>query len=438
MKKRALFIFRRDLRLEDNTALNEALKIADEVITAFIFTPEQIEHNPYKGIPVLQFMIESLEELGEELRKKGGKLYLFSGHPEDVISDCIEKYQITAVFVNADYTPYSIKRDKKIQTLCHMKQTSFHSFHDLLLHPPDQLLKSDSKPYTVFTPFYKNGKTLDVQKPKYSSLQKFANFPISFEKNETIYKKILPERLPNQIGGRKAALHILNHLKEDSNHLSPHLKFTTCSSREAYHKIAQKFGPESSLIRSLYWRDFFTLIAYHFPHVFGSSFQEKYQHIRWEHNEKKFHLWTEGKTGFPIVDAGMRELNATGNMSGRLRMITASFLIKDLHIDWMWGEKYFAKHLIDYDPAVNNGNWQWVASTGCDAQPYFRIFNPWLQQAKFDPECLYIKKWIPELSSFSPKTIHRWYLQEETFFSYPLPMLDHQVEAKKAASYMGM
>jgi deoxyribodipyrimidine photo-lyase len=172
--------------------------------------------------------------------------------------------------------------------------------------------------------------------------------------------------------------------------------------------------------------------------VFGSSFQEKYQHIRWEHNEKKFHLWAEGKTGFPIVDAGMRELNATGNMSGRLRMITASFLIKDLHIDWMWGEKYFAKHLIDYDPAVNNGNWQWVASTGCDAQPYFRIFNPWLQQAKFDPECLYIKKWIPELSSFSPKTIHRWYLQEETFFSYPLPMLDHQVEAKKAASYMGM
>ena len=186
----------------------------------------------------------------------------------------------------------------------------------------------------------------------------------------------------------------------------------------------------------MYWRDFFTHIAFHFPHVFGTAFHEKFQKIIWPFNQKKFTAWCEGETGFPIVDAGMRELNATGYMHNRVRMIVGSFLTKDLHIDWRLGEKYFAEKLVDYDPAVNNGNWQWVASTGCDAQPYFRIFNPWLQQQKFDAECIYIKRWVPELDNLSPKSIHNLYkLNQNGPNQYPTPIVDHAIESQKAKTF---
>ena len=187
------------------------------------------------------------------------------------------------------------------------------------------------------------------------------------------------------------------------------------------------------LIKQLYWRDFFTQVAYHSPFVFGQPFHEKYSKLPWSNSEKAFTAWCTGTTGFPIVDAGMRELNATGFMHNRVRMIVASFLTKDLHIDWRKGERYFAQQLVDYDPAVNNGNWQWCASTGCDAQPYFRIFNPWLQQKKFDPQCIYIKKWVPELQKILPLTIHTWYKEDSPpIKNYPRPMVDHGVESKKA------
>lgn len=417
--KRSLFIFRRDLRLEDNRGLIEALKEAEEVVLAFIFTPDQIEKNPFKGDSSLQFMIESLEDLEEEIKKKKGELHLFYGNPEEIVEKCISQIGIEGVFVNADYTPYSIQRDKKIEAICRKHSISFKSSHDLLLHPIEDTLKKDGSPYTVFTPFYHKVSQFEVAKPEKTLRHNYYKEQIPFSVEASIFNKVLPKRKTQLSGGRSAALKILSNMTQFSEyafvkdfpaldkttHLSPHIKFNTCSIREIYFALIKN----EELIRSLYWRDFFTLIAYYFPYVFEGPFHKKYK-LPWKNDEALFHKWCTGTTGFPIVDAGMRELNQTGFMHNRVRMITGSFLVKDLHIDWRLGEKYFAQKLIDYDPAVNNGNWQWVASTGCDAQPYFRIFNPWLQSKKFDPESLYIKKWITESD-------------------YPAPCVDHSKEA---------
>lgn len=443
--KRALFIFRRDLRLNDNLGLISALESAEEVVLAFIFTPEQIEHNPYKSPRCLQFMIESLEDLENQIAQHNGRLYLFYDSPDKVIETCLENLKVEGVFLNADYTPYSVKRDKKIAAICHKKGVLFKSCHDLLLHNVDETVKSDGSPYTVFTPFFKNASKLPVPKPQALPGYRFYNKPLPFSQDRSIFAKILPKRENQAPGGRLAAKKIIQNLKtfakypiekdlpalDKTTHLSPHLKFTTYSIREVYNEISLSLGPQSELIRALFWRDFFTQIAFHFPHVFKGAFQAKYDHLPWKNDRSTFERWCEGKTGFPIVDAGMRELNQTGYMHNRVRMITASFLVKDLHIHWQWGEKYFATHLIDYDPAVNNGNWQWSASTGCDAQPYFRIFNPWLQASKFDPTAEYIKNWVPELSLLSPKVIHEWYLEKHHPFcpSYPPPMIEHATEA---------
>lgn len=434
---RALFIFRRDLRLEDNTGLIFALKNAKEVILAFILTPEQIEHNPYRSDHCLQFMIESLEDLQEKIRAKKGKLYLFHGKPEQIVGKCIRTLHVDGVVVNRDYTPYSLQRDHKIEKMCAKHGVAFHSYDDALLVPFSETLKSDGKPYTMFTPYYKNALRVEVPKPIRNGHMGYFSHPIAFAKEHSFFKTILPKRKVQQKGGRSAALAILKSLdkfssykrvrdfpaEEGTTHLSAHLKFTTCSTREIYHAIVDHFGEGSDLIRSLYWRDFFISIAFHFPRVFKEAFRAKFNKIRWSYDKKLFKRWCEGKTGCPIVDAGMREMNQTGFMHNRVRMIAASFLVKDLHIDWRWGEKYFAQTLIDYDPAVNNGNWQWVASTGCDAQPYFRIFNPWTQAGKFDPECRYIKQWVPELRSLSPKDIHDPYRDS---------LVDHAKESKAA------
>ena len=249
-------------------------------------------------------------------------------------------------------------------------------------------------------------------------------------------------------GGRKNAQKVLNRLadfndydtdrdipaKEATTGLSAHNKFGTVSIREVYHAVTDALGSSHTIIRELYWRDFFSHVAFHFPHIFGHAFHKKYEQLEWENSRKKFKVWCDGKTGFPIVDAGMRQLNVTGFMHNRVRMIVASFLVKDLHIDWRWGEKYFAQNLVDYDPAVNNGNWQWAASTGCDAQPYFRIFNPWIQGKKFDLDCIYIKKWVPELRKYSAKDIHR--LEKGgALDGYPEAIVDHS-EAKQVAEDM--
>ncbi len=443
--QRALFIFRRDLRLEDNTGLIFALKEAKEVIPCFIFTPEQIEKNSYRSDHSLQFMIESLEELGSSLKDKNGKLYLFHGEPKEIIEKCISELKIDAVVVNEDYTPYSIKRDHAIESVCKKHKVSFHSFEDALLHPPSETLKSDGKPYTIFTPFYRNASKLEVPHPVSNRHDNYYTHQVAFASKQSLYDELLPKRALSPQGGRNNALKILKKISsfadyeslrdfpaEDSTtHLSAHLKFNTCSIREVYWSISKHLGDSSELLRSLYWRDFFSSIAFYFPYVFSGAFHQKFDKIKWSDDMGAFKKWCAGNTGFPIVDAGMRELNQTGFMHNRVRMIVGSFLVKDLHINWRWGEKYFARKLTDYDPAINNGNWQWIASTGCDAQPYFRVFNPWNQSLKFDPECTYIKKWVPELSSVDPKRIHKWYLEEETP-TYPAAMLDHAVESKKA------
>jgi deoxyribodipyrimidine photo-lyase len=448
MHKLTLFIFRRDLRLEDNTGLIAALKNSSHVLPCFIFDPRQCDKNTYKSLASIQFMLESLKDLQATLKLKKKKLFLFYGSPEKIIENIIKLKKIDAVYFNTDYTPFSQKRDEAIMSTCKRHQVIIRSFHDALLNPPQATLKADQTPYQVFSHFYKNASKLPILNPQKNSYNNYYSGSIPFAEKDTIFKKILPQQNNNLAlkGGRKACLEKLSDLSDITNytnerdypdknatsHLSAYLKFTTCSIREVYYAIKQHMPRPESILRELYWRDFFTTIAFYFPHVFGQAFKAQYNNLSWQNNKKLFTAWCEGKTGFPIVDAGMRELNETGLMHNRVRLITASFLIKDLLIDWRWGELYFAQNLIDYDPAVNNGNWQWVASTGTDAQPYFRIFNPWLQQKKFDPDCHYIKKWVPELKNIDKKIIHNAWKTTIKLSNYPKPIVDHSISANIA------
>lgn len=434
---RSLFIFRRDLRLEDNRGLVYALEHSKTVIPSFIFTPQQFDRNPYRSNSCVKFMLESLADLDSELRERGSRLYFFHGKADEIVAELIVQMKLDAVIVNADYTPFSKARDEKIGKICKKQEIPFLDFHDALLHPPGDILKPDGKPYSVFTPFYKASLKQDVEKPIQNRHHNFFKGPI----RSAVLMPSPPDMQNAFPGGRKECVKILKKLVrfsdytktrdipslEGTTHLSAHLKFTTCSVREIYAAIAKAVKPAEPLLRQLYWRDFFTCLALYFPRVFGESFHSEFDKIHWKNDPASFRYWCQGETGFPIVDAGMRELNASGYMHNRVRMIAASFLVKDLHIDWRLGEKYFAQHLIDYDPAVNNGNWQWVAGTGADAAPYFRIFNPWTQQIKFDPDCVYIKKWIPELASYDPKEIHSWKGDRR----YPAPRIDHTKAAKE-------
>ncbi|KKP36099.1 MAG: Deoxyribodipyrimidine photo-lyase [candidate division TM6 bacterium GW2011_GWF2_32_72] len=455
--KNSIFIFRRDLRLFDNTGLNEALKQSENVFPCFIYNPIQVtDKNKFKSNNCLQFMNESLDDLASQLKTNGSILNLLYGPTEKVITDLIKNNNIEAIFVNNDYTPFSKKRDQSIAKLCKKLKIEFFTFEDALLNPPEKTLKKDNKPYTVFTPYWRNASKFTVETPiktlNSKSLAKAtAKISASYKKLSSVLRQAQDER-NNEIathGGRKNCLAILNKISQFKDYskthdipclkttmLSAHNKFGTCSIREVYHKLKDELGRNHPILRQLYWRDFFTQITYFFPHVLGKPFKEKYLKLNWKNSKPNFKKWCEGKTGFPIVDAGMHELNTTGFMHNRVRMITASFLIKDLHINWLWGEKYFAQNLVDYDPAVNNGNWQWVASTGCDAQPYFRIFNPWNQQKRFDPGCEYIKKWIPELKNVPARDIHNWHKKHSEFdVNYPAPMVDHNIESVKTKEY---
>lgn len=447
----SLNIFHRDLRLDDNSSLIEALKQSEQVIPCFIFDSRQIDQNSYMNNNSTQFMANSLNELALSLSLKNGRLYFFYGNTEEIINSLISTLPINAIYQNRDYTPFSRDRDNKIKALCQKHSVDFHSYADALLHEPEDILKQDGKPYTIFTPAFRKSSTLPVRSPMNNHYRHYYNLPIPFTNSEPL-ERLLSHPNLNLIvrGGRKEACDLLKkivalkHYDDSRDYpyrsattlLSAHIKFGTVSPRECYAAILKAHGRNHTLIKQLYWRDFFTHIAYHFPHVFGHAFHQAFDKLPWSQNENHFEAWCDGKTGFPIVDAGMRELNTTGYMHNRVRMITASFLTKDLHIDWRQGEKYFATRLVDYDPAVNNGNWQWAASTGCDAQPYFRIFNPWLQQAKFDPDCLYIKRWVPELATIPNNIIHTRYEEASCHIpDYPPPIVSHAIESKLAKQW---
>lgn len=394
-------------------------------------------------------MIESLTDLDEQLQEKEGRLFLFYGETKEVLRSLIKTAGINAVFVNHDYTPFSIHRDLNLKNECAENRVVFKDYPDYLLNEPYEVLRDDGGIYSVYTPFKNKSMENEVRKPQDNLYTHYYIKPVPDEVGEDIFSKVLPVENEHIFihGGRKNGLKMLDDIARHKNYdterdipsipgttgLSAHHKFGTLSIREVYHKVCEKLGKVHTLVKQLYWRDFFVHVGYHYPEILGSAFHEKYNKINWRRDEQDFQAWCEGRTGFPIVDAGMRELNATGFMHNRVRMVTASLLVKDLQIDWRWGEKYFAQKLIDYDPFVNNGNWQWVASTGCDVQPYFRIFNPWRQQERFDPECKYIKKWVPELNNLTPQEIHQWSGGGGSLFApnYPPPMVDHARESEK-------
>ncbi|MCB0355188.1 MAG: deoxyribodipyrimidine photo-lyase [Bdellovibrionales bacterium] len=444
MYKKSLFIFRRDLRLSDNTGLREAIRQSEKVAPIFIFDPRQIgDSNPFRGQMLLQFMVRSLRELRSEIEGKGGILHFFAGEGPAVVGQLLDAADIEAVFFNGDYTPFSRKRDKEIAEVCKSKNRKCHAFHDALLFEPGRVMKGDGSPYTVYTPFSKRAKQMEIPRPQLLPRNpQFFSLPKQLEQQHPLTElENEGTKSLHRKGGRREALAILKRVSsfkqyydrrntpsdtEGTTGLSPHLKFGTVSAREVYSKFVAEFGVDHGVVGELLWRDFFTCIGFHFPHVFGNSFRSEYDNIEWSNKKDEFSRWCNGQTGFPLVDAGMRQLNASGFMHNRIRMVVASFLMKDLHIDWRWGEKYFATRLLDYDPAVNNGNWQWAASSGCDAQPFFRIFNPWSQQQRFDSDCTYIRAWIPELSKFSPKEIHSLEKGDGKLGDYPKPMLDHR------------
>ena len=443
---KSLFIFRRDLRVQDNIGLSECLKQSSKVYPIFIFTPEQIKNNPYKSSNCVQFMIESLKELS----KKINITFLF-GKNNEVLEEIIKKEKITTIFTNTDYTPYAVKRDEELKKLCEKHDIKCSLHHDVCLFEPGTIKTGSGKAYQKFTPFYNVVIKMTIPKPhkKESDIKtkthKLKNkFVIKFDETKTFYT-----HNPNISvkGGRTAAKQIIDNFKhfkdygskrDDLNYettqLSAYLKFGCVSIRETFHKAKKALGLNHPLIRQFVWRDFYYHIGAENPNMFGNAFYTKYNNLKWSNDEKMFEAWKNGKTGYPIIDAGIREMNTTGSMHNRTRMSTASFLIKNLKHNWLNGEKYFATMLIDYDPIINNANWQFMASTAPFSQPYFRIFNPWTQSKKFDKHCEYIKKWIPELKDVEPKHIHQWdkFHMLHPTINYPKPIVDYKKSRENA------
>lgn len=451
---RSLFIFRRDLRIDDNMGLRVAMGSSVEVLPCFIFDP-RLANSQRLGFNsnAFQFLLESLEDLKDQFEARGGRLFLFSGISEDIICQLAGKLNADAVFVNQDYTPFSRRRDEAIENACACLDVKFVQVSDCLLHEPGTVLTQQGRPYVIFSQFLRAGLKQEIPVPSVFTKSNFFMGEPGIEEQHTP-ERLLPEsngRLFSH-GGRTNALKVLEDISRFENYeaerdypslggttgLSAHNKLGTISIREFYHYVRNELGEGHPLIRQLYWRDFFTHLAYHFPYVFRQAFKEKFRNIRWDYNNSMFHAWCSGSTGFPIVDAGMRQLNATGFMHNRVRMIAASFLVKDLHIDWHLGEMYFASRLVDYDPCVNNGNWQWSASTGADSQPYFRVLNPWLQQRKYDPDCEYIRRWVPELREMSAADIHGLEKkQPPASTGYPSLIVDHKAERERTLAVFG-
>ena len=419
MKKEAVsvFWFRRDLRLDDNRGLFEALNSPFPVLPIFIFDSE-ISDELDKDDARITFIYDSLNKMSIQLGESSSSIYCTKGDPIAVWRELLNKYNVKSVYANEDYEPYAIKRDQEVAQLLHQKDIQFNLFKDQVIFAKGEVLKGDKTPYTVFTP-YKN-KWLELFATE--SLQDYTS-----HSNSNFLKGEIPFPEISDLGFTRSTIKVLNYkldqlddyetarnfpAKNKTSYLSPHLRFGTVSVR----KVILKIIDNKTFVSELIWREFFMQILYHFPKVVGNNFRRKYDGVQWRNNPQEFETWKNGQTGYPIVDAGMRELNTTGYMHNRVRMVVAGFLCKHLLIDWRWGEAYFAKQLLDFELSSNNGNWQWSAGTGCDSAPYFRIFNPTEQVKKFDAERTYLKKWIPELDTFD----------------YPAPMVDHKSARARA------
>jgi deoxyribodipyrimidine photo-lyase len=415
--------FRRDLRLHDHAALYHALKDEYPVLPIFIFDRSILDLLDDKTDRRVEFIHNAVHNLQQQLQKMGSSMEVYYGYPKDVYQQLLTKYDIKKVFTNHDYEPYAQQRDGAIKQILMEAGASMYTFKDQVLFEKCEVVKDDGNPYTVFTPYSKRWKATlsNFYLKSYPTEKYFSNFlkqsslPIpsleqmsfrptgevfpSTEIKDELIKKYKEQRdIPSIMG---------------TSRLSVHLRFGTISIRELARHTKDL---NESFLNELIWRDFYHMILWNFPQVGqGKAFKKEYDLIEWRHNENEFEAWCNGQTGYPIVDAGMRELNATGFMHNRVRMIVASFLCKHLLIDWRWGEAYFAKKLLDFDLAANNGGWQWAAGSGCDAAPYFRIFNPYLQTQKFDGELKYIRQWVPEFEEFS----------------YPKPIVDHDFARKR-------
>ena len=403
--KIAIFWFRRDLRLNDNTGLYHSLKNNSKVLPIFIYdknTLDKLNSSDHR----LDFIQSSLEDINTILNKKNKSVSIYYGKPLDVFLDLIKKYNISKVYTNNDYTPYSINRDNKIQELLESKNIEFKSYKDHVLFEKSEIVKNDNTPYKVYTPYSRKWmlKMSEINIKYFDSEKNLKNLWIGEKANISI----------KEIGFKKNNLkplkiNLSNQVIEDyektrnfpsingTSKIGLHLRFGTISTREMIKKA--KLSQNITFLKELIWREFFQQILFHYPNTVTKSFKPKYDRIEWINNETQFKKWCKGETGYLLVDAGMRELNKTGFMHNRVRMLVGSFLCKHLLIDWRWGEAYFAEKLYDYETASNVGNWQWVAGCGVDASPYFRIFNPHEQIKKFDKQLSYAKKWVPEFNT---------------------------------------
>ena len=445
-----LFIFRRDLRIIDNNGLNLINEKCKNVYTIFIFTPEQVgSGNKYKSDNSVQFMIESLEDLASQISKAGGHLYTFYGHNDKVVADCIKAWDINLVCFNLDITPYAKERDDKIIATCEHLKTYIMYDHDYYLHHPGTIVNGSGTLYVKFTPYYDKAKKIKVEPPakmRKLHLKKSETHISNKITLEEAMKKFVGNENPDILvhGGRQEAIKQMriasrniqhyeksrDELSKPTSQISSYIKFGNMSIREVYYA----FKNNHPFIRQLYWRDFYAGILYSFPRVLGHSLNTKYDKIKWHHNEKWFDAWCKGITGIPIVDASQRQLVAKGWVHNRGRMISSSILIKILLIDWRKGEQFYAKHLVDYDVASNNGGWQWSSGGGSDSNPFFRYFNPYTQSKEHDPKCEYIKEWIPELRNIDPKDIHKWDTEWEKHkdCGYPKPIVDYKEQREKS------
>ncbi|CAM2066126.1 Deoxyribodipyrimidine photo-lyase [Sulfidibacter corallicola] len=426
----SLFWFRRDLRLEDNRGLEAALRGPHPVIPIFIFDRNILDKLEDRRDRRVTFIHRTLSGLKEKLRSWGSDLWVFEGTPIEVFgrlsAAAPERVRVRAVYTNRDYEPYAVRRDAGVAELLTASGATFESFKDQCVFERNQILNQSGSPYTVFTPYKRKwlaslteaDLALCAVQPLRHRFHRVTTSPplpsladLGFEASESSFPGTALHRDTLRRYGEERDF----PARDITSRLGLHLRFGTLSVRDVARQ-ARDIDPV--FLSQIVWRDFFMQILHHFPHVVKGAFRRDYDRIPWRRDEKAFARWCAGNTGVPIVDAGMRELDRTGYMHNRVRMIVASFLCKHLLIDWRWGERHFAQRLLDYDLAANNGNWQWAAGCGCDAAPYFRVFNPWLQAKKFDPDGTYVRRWVPELGSGD----------------YPAPMVDHKLARQRAIS----